>query len=101
MSWRDPEAGPTVVRLCRIVPFESSSSAFDDALDCNANQQPSTTAREDRDGRRDWRRDGDRFDLAWEGIVPPSMETPRDVVVGLARWYCANARPHFSKVMKF
>ncbi|KAL3794806.1 hypothetical protein ACHAW5_005227 [Stephanodiscus triporus] len=25
------------------------------------------------------------------------METPRDVVVGLARWYCANARPHFAK----
>jgi hypothetical protein len=102
ISWRDLEAGPTVARLCRIVPFHSSSSAFDDALDSIANrprpQQPPQTAEEDRDGRRNRRRDGDCFDLLWEEMVPPSMETPRDVVVGLARWYCANARPHFSKV---
>lgn len=105
MSWRDPEAGPTAVRLCRIVPFESSSfaaAATDDALETIGNRpcprQPSTTAKHDRNGRREWRRDFDRFDLEWEGNVPPSMETPTDVVVDLARWYCANARPHFSKV---
>ena len=29
-SWRDPEAGPVVARLCRIIPVESSSEAARD-----------------------------------------------------------------------
>ena len=108
--------GPAVARLCRIVVPAAAAAAGPSARDRTAaatDRMPPTTTtttttttteeeeEEERSGRRDLRRDdddGDCFDLVWEGAVPPSMETPRDVVVGLARWYCANARPHYSKV---
>jgi hypothetical protein len=110
-SWRDPEAGPAFARLCRIVvPAAAAAAAAGsfardrtatDRMPTMTTTTTTTTTEEERFGRRDRRRDDDDddcFDLVWEGVVPPSMETPRNVVVGLARWYRANARPHYLKV---
>ncbi|KAL7533191.1 hypothetical protein ACHAWF_004376 [Thalassiosira exigua] len=66
-SWRDPVAGPSLARLCRIVPRPEKSG------------------------------DGYEYELDWEAVVPPGMETPREVVEDLARWYCAHATAHFAK----
>ncbi|KAL7531803.1 hypothetical protein ACHAXR_004245, partial [Thalassiosira sp. AJA248-18] len=79
-SWRDPVAGPLVARLCRIIPkFSYSSTA--------SGMQSSTQQYQLNDG----------YDLEWASIIPPSMETSKETVMKLANWYCANARPHFSK----
>ena len=67
LSWRDPAAGPSLARLCRIIPTTSSANAYG-------------------------------YDLEWENIIPPNMGTSKELVMGLAGWYCDNARPHFSKV---
>mmetsp|Transcript_2860 Transcript_2860/g.5312 ORF Transcript_2860/g.5312 Transcript_2860/m.5312 type:complete len:658 (+) Transcript_2860:430-2403(+) len=74
LSWRDPAAGPSLARLCRIVPRSSPGHGMQQ-------QQPTS----------------DNYDLEWENIIPPSMDTSKEVVMELARWYCANAMPHFSK----
>ena len=71
LSWTDPAAGPSLARLCRITPRQSSM-------------------------QRQQQEDG--YDLEWEHIIHPSMETPKETVLALARWYSANAGPHFSKV---
>jgi hypothetical protein len=71
LSWTDPATGPSLARLCRITPRQSSM-------------------------QRQQQEDG--YDLEWEHIIHPSMETPKETVLALARWYSANAGPHFSKV---
>ena len=76
LSWRDPAAGPSLARLCRIIPRSSPGHGM------QQQQLPSS----------------DNYDLEWENIIPPSMDTSKEVVMELASWYCANAMPHFSKV---
>jgi len=77
MSWKDPAAGPSLTRLCRIMPNSPSTHGV----------QPTMQKQQQCD----------EYDLDWESIIPPSMETSKDIVMQLASWYCENARPHFSK----
>jgi len=80
ISWRDPAPGPTMARLCRIIPKPSNNCTHDNGKpDANHNQ---------RDG----------YDLEWEMIIPPSLETSREVVAELASWYCAIPRHRNSMV---
>ncbi len=80
MSWRDPEPGPTLARLCRIIPSPPHSK--DD--NCARVEQ----------GQHD------TFELVLE-FVPPRLETPKENMMELANWYCANlARRHNSKVRR-
>ena len=80
ISWRDPAPGPTMARLCRIIPKPSNNCTYDNGKpDANHNQ---------RDG----------YDLEWEMIIPPSLETSREVVAELASWYCAIPRHRNSMV---
>ena len=85
-SWRDPVAGPPLARLCRIIPKPSSHGA-------DKKQPPSTSAMQQEHHPETM----EDFELEWETFIPPSMETPDDIVMKLARWYCINARPHFAQ----
>lgn len=85
MSWKDPSPGPTLARLCRIIPKSSSkvnnNNNIQSAMPSNQNQCYD-------------------YDLEWERIIPPSMETSKATVMELASWYCSNdiARRYNSKV---
>ena len=74
-SFRDPAIGPSLVRLCRINPNTSFGS---DDMKKEETCKP--------------------YDLEWESIIPPNMETSNEVVMKLASWYCTNMQPHLAKV---
>eukprot|EP00581_Thalassiosira_minuscula_P006353 CAMPEP_0183748824 /NCGR_PEP_ID=MMETSP0737-20130205/67971_1 /TAXON_ID=385413 /ORGANISM="Thalassiosira miniscula, Strain CCMP1093" /LENGTH=657 /DNA_ID=CAMNT_0025984563 /DNA_START=135 /DNA_END=2107 /DNA_ORIENTATION=+ len=69
-SWRDPAAGPSLARLCRIIPKASN------------------------DGRGLKHQSCDSYDLEWENVIPLTMDTSKEFVIGLASWYCSNAMPN-------
>ncbi|KAL7472714.1 hypothetical protein ACHAXS_013109 [Conticribra weissflogii] len=60
-SFIDPAIGPTLARLCRVVPSNSAKST-----------------------------DEVGFHLLWEMNIPQSMETSIEIIKHLARWYCSN-----------
>ena len=74
-SWKDPAAGPPLSRLCRIIPSNNITTT---------QQTIRTTQKEE-------------FVLEWEAIIPPSMETPKETIMELARWYCSIAQSHLLK----
>jgi hypothetical protein len=76
MSWRDPEPGPTLARLCRIIP-KSSNNSMQIGMASLKNQT-----------------ENDTYELVLEMIVPPSFETPKETMMELANWYCANIARH-------
>ena len=64
-SWRDPAVGPSMARLCRIVPDDESSRG--------------------RSGmRRKQHPPSNEYDLEWEDAISPSMDVLKDIVRGLA-----------------
>ena len=81
-SWKDPSVGPPFARLCRIVPNFTSHQLQ------QQKKQRMMSSPTQQNG----------FSLEWESIVQLNMETPDDVVMELARWYCSSADSHFLKV---
>ena len=75
LSWRDPTAGPPLIRLCRIIPKSDVGR--------------STKKIQEK---------GDNYVLEWENVIPPNMETPKEVVLKLASWFSTNARSHLATV---
>jgi len=75
LSWRDPTAGPPLIRLCRIIPKSDVGR--------------STKKIQEK---------GDNYVLEWENVMPPNIETPKEVVLKLASWYSTNARSHLATV---
>ena len=75
LSWRDPTAGPSLTRLCRIIPKTDVGR--------------STKKIQEK---------GDTYVLEWENVIPPNMETPKEVVLKLASWFSTNARSHLATV---
>jgi hypothetical protein len=65
-SWKDLTVGPHLARLCRINPkrlVEEPNNASDQ-----------------------------KFSLDWESDIPPCMETPKELVTELGKWYCTQTK---------
>jgi len=81
-TWRDPEAGPIMAKLCHIIPTVVGSLPNATAT-CGSKSAKRRLFDDD---------DDDNYKLIWESNIPSNMETRKNVISDLARWYACSGK---------